>query len=331
MIDLRAEAKMLMTAGKGIFAADESVATANEKRLVPHGITPNEEMRRQFRDLFFSAPNSEQYLSGVILFDETLHQKSESGVLFPELLAQKGIMPGIKVDEGTEPLTETSDETITKGLIGLPERLAQYAAHGLRFTKWRAVIRIDGERRPTAHALVENAKRLAAYAVLVQRAGMVPILEPEVLYEGKHSRKRAHTVLVQTLKTVFAALEDQAADISGVIVKTSMVLSGKTSGHHDTPEEVAHDTVDALMAAVPKQVPGIVFLSGGQEPEQATENLKAVVERAREARAPWPLSFSYSRALEEEALAVWQGKEEQMKAARTCFLSRLAALSKAIS
>lgn len=320
----------MVVAGKGLLAADESVKSADEKRLEPYGIKPSAEMRRKFRELFLATPDIEDYLSGVILFSETADQKADDGTPFPKLLAGKGILPGVKVDEGTDPLVEGSKELITKGLIGLPERLSAYRAQGMQFTKWRAVIRIEGDKLPTAHALVENAKRLAAYALEVQKAGMVPMLEPEVLLEGKHSRQRAKTVITQILKTLFAALEDQAVDISAVIVKTSMALTGSEGGKKDTPEEVAEDTLEALIKAVPKRVPGIVFLSGGQTPDQATENLRAICERARGAGAPWPLTFSFARALQEEALEVWKGKEENVEAARTAFLARLKKASAAL-
>ncbi len=330
MIDLSEQARMLVVPGKGLLAADESTHTA-DARLASCGIEPSEEMRRKYRDLFLAAPGIEDFLSGVILFSETLGQSANDGTPFPKLLADKGIAPVVKVDEGTEPISEKSKEVITKGLIGLPERLAPYALEGIGFTKWRGVILIEGDKLPTAHALVENAKRLATYALEVQRAGMVPILEPEVLLEGNHSRLRAKNVITQILKTTFAALHDQAVDISGLIIKTSMALSGSGSGKTDTPEEVAEGTLEALMASVPKQVPGIVFLSGGQTPDQATANLAAITRRARTASAPWPLTFSFARALQEEALAAWKGKDENVPVARTAFVDRLRKVSEALS
>lgn len=331
MTDLSDTVRTLMASGKGILAADESEKSADEKRLAPYGIKTGPEMRRQFRDLLLATPGIEEYLSGVILHAETLTQKADDGSLFPALLAKRGIIPGIKVDEGLEPLMESSDETITKGLLGLSERLEGYqAAHGTRFTKWRAAIRIDGDRLPSARALVENAKRLAAYACEVQKAGMVPMLEPEVLLEGKHSRLRARAVIEQTMHVLFETLNEQCADLSCLIVKTSMALSGSESGRTDSPEEVAEDTVDALMQSVPKDVAGIVFLSGGQTPDQATLNLAAIMKRARERNAPWPLTFSYARALQEEALLAWGGKEENLPAARDAFLNRLAQAAAAV-
>ena len=322
-----------MTPGKGILAADESNDSADKKRLEAFGIATGEEMRREFRDLLLATPGLEEYVSGVILYKETLGQKDDKdgvpstaidNLLFPKLLSERGIMPGIKVDDGLEPFPHSPEETITKGLIGLPERLASYrTTYGTAFTKWRAVIRIDGDRLPTASALVENAKRLASYASDVQKAGMVPMLEPEMLLEGKHSRLRAQEVLETALHALFDALRDQAVDMSAVMLKTSMALSGSDTGRVDTPEEVAEATLTALMNAVPKGIPGIVFLSGGQTPDQATDNLRAIALRAQASAAPWPLTFSFARALQEEALEIWKGKEENVPAARDAFMARL--------
>ena len=331
MTDLSDSARALMRSGMGILAADESEKSADEKRLTPYGIKTGPEMRRKFRDLLLSTPGIEAYLSGVILHAETLTQKADDGTPFPRLLLERGIIPGIKVDEGLEPLAESPEETITKGLLGLEGRLAGYhATHGTGFTKWRAAIRIEGDRLPSARALVENAKRLATYACEVQKAGMVPMLEPEVLLEGKHGRVRARAVLEQAMRVLFDTLNEQCADLSGVILKTSMVLSGSGSGRLDTPEEVAEDTVSALMETVPAEVGGIVFLSGGQTPDQATMNLAAITKLARERNAPWPLTFSYARALQEEALQAWGGKEENVPVAREAFLARLKQVAQAV-
>ncbi|MDB5245401.1 MAG: Fructose-bisphosphate aldolase, class [Parcubacteria group bacterium] len=323
MVDLMGEAQRLLAHGKGILAADESNTTA-DKRLAQYGIATGEEMRRQYRNLFLTAPGVEKYISGVILYEETLTQKANDGTPFAELLTMKGIIPGIKVDQGLEPFPEGGDETITKGLLGLPERLTAFkSTYGTGFTKWRAAIKIDGTRLPTNQAIHENAKRLASYACEAQRAGMVPLVEPEVLLEGAHSRLRCREVLVDTISTLMSALEDQAADMSGVILKTSMVLSGSTSGRTDTPEEVAQDTVGVLLETVPKTLAGIVFLSGGQTTEQATANLAAVEREAKAQNAPWPLTFSYARALQDEALTIWAGKEENVPAAQAAFIARL--------
>lgn len=331
MLDLSDIAKSLVAPGKGILAADESNVSA-DKRLTSYGIETGEEMRRRTRELFLNTPGIERYLSGVILYKETLDQQGDDGVPFAESLAARGIMPGIKVDEGLEPFPESPKETITNGLLGLSDRLLIYKTrHDTGFTKWRATITIDGTNLPTRSAMHENAKRLASYAQCVQHAGMVPLLEPEVLLEGKHSRVRAKEVLIETLETLFAALEDHAVDLSAVILKTAMALSGNKSGRVDTPEEVARDTVVALMHAVPRSVPGIVFLSGGQSADEATRNLAAITQEARAKRAPWPLTFSYSRALQDEALRTWAGKEEQVPAARAAFMRRLELVGEAVA
>jgi fructose-bisphosphate aldolase class I len=328
MNDLVATARSLFTLGKGLLAADESVATAT-KRLALYGIPAGEEMRRQYRDLFLGAEGIEKYLSGVILFSETLLEKGSDKKLFPKSLAARGIMAGIKVDLGTEPFPESPQELLTQGLLDLPERLALYKKQGAVFTKWRAVIRISGDDLPTNVAIHENAKRLASYAKEVQSAGLVPVLEPEVLLEGKHSRSRARAVITETFNTLFTVLAEHSVDKASLVVKTSMALSGSESGRQDTPEEVAEDTLAALMESVPSQIAGIVFLSGGQTPDQATANLAAITRRAREVSAPWPLTFSYARALQDEALALWKGKEENVPAARAAFLARLSAVSAA--
>ncbi|MDD2657315.1 MAG: fructose-bisphosphate aldolase class I [Candidatus Pacebacteria bacterium] len=330
MTDLVAVARSLFAEGKGILAADESVHSA-VARLADFGIATGPEMRRQFRDLFLNTPGIEQYLSGVILFSETLLEKGNDKKFFPKSLLARGIAPGVKVDLGTEPISASPEELITQGLLDLPERLAEYKKQGAIFTKWRAVIRIDGDTLPSPSALHENAKRLASYAKEVQSAGLVPILEPEVLMEGKHSRARARAVIEETMQTVFSVLEEHSVDRASIIVKTSMALSGRESRKRDTPEEVAEETVAALLASVPRQVAGIAFLSGGQTPEQATANLSAITKRAREAGAPWPLTFSYARALQEEALMIWKGNEENVPAARAAFRARLTAVSAALA
>jgi fructose-bisphosphate aldolase class I len=329
MHDPRECAKLLVAPGKGILAADESASTA-DKRLSSQGIEANEEMRRQYRELFLGTPGIEEYLGGVILFEETLSQNADDGTPLVKLLQNRHIIAGIKVDQGTEPIPESPDELITKGLIGLPERVAEFRkTYHTGFTKWRSVIKIEGDTLPTASCIAENAKRLATYARNVQDAGMVPIVEPEVLLDGTHSRLRAKAVIEDTLGALFTALSDQAIDLPSLILKTSMALSGNKSGRTDTPEEVAEDTVSALIATVPSDVAGIVFLSGGQTTEQATDNLRAIANAGKEKGAPWPLSFSYARALQEEGLSLWKGKPEHVSAAREAFLSRLKKVSKA--
>ena len=329
MTDLVAIARSFFVPHKGILAADESVHTATT-RLASYGISASTEMRRQYRDLFFGTEGIEQYLSGVILFPETLLEKGSDKKLFPRSLATRGVAPGVKVDLGTEPFPSSPDELITQGLFDLPERLAAYKKQGAIFTKWRAVIRIEGDQLPSAQALHENAKRLASYAKESQIAGLVPILEPDVLLEGNHSRTRARAVIEETLQTLFSVLDEQSVDRASLILKTAMALSGEASGKKDTPEEVAEDTVAALLKSVPRQISGIVFLSGGQTPDQATDNLSAILNYARTANTPWPLTFSYSRALQEEALTLWKGKEENIVDARAAFLTRLVKVSAAL-
>lgn len=330
MTDLSDTAHQLVGMGKGILAADESIASA-DKRLTSYGIKTGPEMRRQFRDLFLAAPGIEEYLSGVILYEETLKQEDDAGVPFARELSKRGIIPGIKVDEGTEPMQDSPEELITKGLLGLGERLQDFKKrYNTGFTKWRAVIRIEGDRLPTAHAIVENAKRLATYALEVQRAGMVPMVEPEVLFEGNHSRIRSRQVLEATLAALMDALRDQGVDLSGVLLKTSMVLSGSETKKIDTPEEVAKDTVAVLTKTVPMDLAGIVFLSGGQGTDQATNNLRAISKEARVQKAPWPLSFSYARALQDEALVVWAGDEANQDRARAVFMERLKKVTEAL-
>ncbi|OGG67725.1 hypothetical protein A3E65_01220 [Candidatus Kaiserbacteria bacterium RIFCSPHIGHO2_12_FULL_56_13] len=330
MKDLVTVARALFASGKGILAADESVATA-DKRLAAHGIAIGGEMRRAEREIFLNAEGIEQYLSGAILFSETFAQKGSDGKLFPASLAARGIAPGIKVDQGTEPIAESPKEFITNGLIGLSERLLEFAKKGALFAKWRAVVRIDGDQLPSSRALLENAKRLATYAREAQAAGLVPVIEPEVLLDGMHSLLRSKVVLEEVLATVFVALEAQAVDRASVVLKTSMVLSGSETGKHDAPQEVARHTLEALVANVPKQIAGIAFLSGGQTPDQATENLAAIVATARAASTSWPVTFSYARALQEETLQIWRGEEANVAAARAVFLNRLKRLSAAVS
>jgi fructose-bisphosphate aldolase, class I len=330
MLDLTSRAKKLTCAPKGILAADESNESAN-KRLKLCGIESTAETRRQYRELFLDAPQIEDYLTGVILYSETLEQKDSDGEPFPALLLRRGIMPGIKVDEGTEPMPESPDEFITKGLIGLPERLTKYVKeHDTQFTKWRAVIKIDGDRLPTSGAILENARRLASYARMVQEAGMVPMLEPEVLYDGTHSLIRSKEVITDTLHTLIATLKDGAVDLSAIVIKTSMALSGKDTGRIDSPEEVAQATIDALLETVPREVPGIVFLSGGQEDDQATENLRAIHRYAKEKKVPWNITFSYARAIQEDALTAWKCLPQNVPEARKAYMERLKGLHGAL-
>lgn len=329
MTDLPDVAKSLFADGKGLLAADESVHTA-DARLELYGIKPSAEMRRQDRDLFLEAPGVEKYLSGVILFAETFEQEGSDHKLFNDSLVSRGIQAGIKVDEGTEPFPDSPKELLTKGLIGLPDRFKEFKDKGASFAKWRAALKIDGDKLPSAQAVLENSRRLAKYAREAQEYGVVPIVEPEVLLEGAHSRMRSKEVLHNVLGVLFDTLKEQAVDMPGLILKTSMALSGNKSGKMDTPDEVAEATVDVLMQSVPRDVGGIVFLSGGQTPDQATANLAAIMKRAHAASAPWPLTFSYARALQEEALAIWKGDPANLDAARAAFILRLEKVAQAL-
>ncbi|MDO8482748.1 MAG: class I fructose-bisphosphate aldolase [bacterium] len=313
----------LVAKGKGILAADESGRTA-DKRFEAVGIPKTEEMRRKWRELLFTTPGIEEALSGVILFDETIRQSS-GGITFPNLLAAKGIMPGIKVDKGTVDLTGSVGEKITEGLDGLEERLAEYSKMGAKFAKWRAVITI-GENLPSKQCLQTNADILSQYAIFCQEAGIVPMVEPEVLLDGTHTLERCEEVLVETLKTLFDTLPKYKVDLKGLILKSSMALPGKDSGQKVSAKEIAEATVRALKASVPKEVAGVVFLSGGQTSIQATENLN---EMAKIADKPWPLTFSYSRALQEPVMKAWLGKDENVKAAQDIFRKRVLATAAA--
>lgn len=310
MVMLSDIAKQLVAPGKGILAADESVRTAG-KRLAAIGLENTEELRRAYRGVFLTAPGIGQYLAGVILFDETFRQKPA----IPE-----GVLPGIKVDKSTVPLANFPGEEVTEGLDGLAECLKEYAAGGAKFTKWRAVIRI-GKGMPSKTCLEENARILARYAAESQAVGLVPIVEPEVLLEGKHSREKAEKVTTKTLKVAFKYLKEYKVDLTGLILKTSMVLAGDKNKKQSPPEEVAEATVRTLRATVPTEVPGVVFLSGGQTPEQATANLQAIAKFKSE--VPWQMSFSYARALQGSALEIWRGKPENMQKAQAEFLKRL--------
>lgn len=315
---LQETAKALVTKQKGILAADESNHTA-KKRLEAIGVEDTEENHRRYRDLFLSTPGAEKYLSGVILYDETIHQKADDGTPFPELLQKKGIIPGIKVDGGTKPFPGFPNEEITEGLDGLRERLTHYYSLGARFAKWRAVIRI-GDGIPTPELLHTNAIILARYARLCQEEGIVPMVEPEVLLEGSHTIEQSEEVTRRIVSEVMYQLGRYRVDLSAVILKTSMVLPGKETGHAD-PETVGEATVRMLKAAVPNELAGVVFLSGGQEPEEATANLNAVAEREP---LPWEITFSYARALQQPVLDVWHGKDENKEVAQDMFLKRLA-------
>ena len=315
---LEKTARQMVQKGKGILAADETNRTA-KKRLASIGMESTENTRRQYRDLFLNTPGIEKYLSGVILYDETLWQNDTNGKPFVDILEEKGITPGIKVDGGAKDFPGFPDEKITEGLDGLFERADAYYKHGARFTKWRAVIRITN-KLPTETCIEANAHALARYVRVVQEANLVPIVEPEVLLEGNHTIETSARVISKTLKTVFATIEKYKGFLGGTILKTSMALPGSESGAKASPREVANYTVRCLKRSVPKEIPGVVFLSGGQTPEEATANLDAI---AALEPLPWEIAFSYARALQGPPMEAWQGKPENIDMARKIFLKRL--------
>jgi fructose-bisphosphate aldolase, class I len=315
--ELERTATALVAQGKGILAADESFGTI-EKRFESIDLESTEENRRAYRELLFATSELEKYISGVILFDETIRQSDRAGTPFARLLESKGIIPGIKVDAGAKGMALFPGEKVTEGLDGLRGRLAEYRTLGARFTKWRAVITI-GDRIPTAACIDANAHALARFAALSQEAGLVPIVEPEVLMDGDHTIERCYDVSVDALGSVFRELRAQRVMLEGSLLKTNMVLSGSDSPEQAGPDEVADATLRCLKQVVPAAVPGVVFLSGGQGDEQATENLNAMNRRSD---VPWELSFSYGRALQAPALKSWRGRAESVAAAQAALLVR---------
>ncbi|MCX6955727.1 MAG: fructose-bisphosphate aldolase class I [Verrucomicrobia bacterium] len=312
---LDATAQALVAPGKGILAADESFPTI-EKRFKPLDIPANEESRRAYRETLFTTAGLGEFISGAILFDETLRQTAHAGTRLVEILQKQGILPGIKVDHGTAGLPNFPDEKMTEGLDGLRERLREYHGLGARFTKWRAVLTVS-EVLPSLTCIEVNAYRLALFASLSQEAGLVPIVEPEILMDGDHTLARCEEVASITLRTVFAALSAHRVRLEAMLLKPAMVLPGVDCQQSATEEEIATHTVRCLRRTVPAAVPGIVFLSGGQSPTQATQRLTAI---NRAAAGPWALSFSFGRALQESSLSTWHGKAENIPAAQTALL-----------
>ncbi|MGH8739645.1 MAG: class I fructose-bisphosphate aldolase [Burkholderiales bacterium] len=310
-------AAAMVAKGKGVLAADESSGTC-EKRFKSVGVESTEENRRAYRNLLFSTPGVEQFLSGVILFDETARQKANDGSPIPEYLAKKGVLPGIKVDKGTIDLPFTNEEKVTEGLDGLDKRLQEYFRMGCRFAKWRAVITI-GEHLPSHACIYANAHVLARYAAACQAASIVPMIEPEVLLDGSHSAERSEEVHEATLRATYAALAAYNVSLEHLILKTSMVVSGKEHARQAGVDEVAERTVRVLKRTVPAAQPGIVFLSGGQSDEAATAHLNGM---AAMKGLPWPLTFSYSRALQNPALKAWRGQGGNVSAAQKAFHHR---------
>jgi len=314
---LEETAAAIVADGKGILAADESDGTI-KKRFDSIGVESSEENRRAYRDLLFTTEGVEDYISGVILFDETIRQSAKDGTPFPKLLESKGVIPGIKVDKGAKALALAEGETVTEGLDGLRARLDEYRELGARFTKWRGVISI-GNSIPSEYCLWTNAHALARYAALSQEAGLVPIVEPEVLMDGDHSIERSFEATSRTLHAVFTELRDQRVHPEGMLLKPNMVLSGYGSADQASHEQVAYETIRCFKRHVPSAVPGIVFLSGGQSDEDATANLNAMNAIGPH---PWQLSFSYGRALQAPALKAWGGKEENVEAAQRAYYHR---------
>ena len=310
-------AKQMVLPGKGILAADESIKTV-DKRFTPIGLENNEENRRAFRDMLLTTKGISQYISGVILFDETIRQNALDGRSFVEVLQKEDVLPGIKVDEGLYDMPTSPMEKLTKGLKGLDKRLKEYRALGAKFCKWRAVTTISQDT-PTDENILQNAKDLTQYAKLCQTNGLVPMVEPEVLLDGNHSRERAKEVTGKVLSVLFEELARAGVVLEELILKTSMVISGKDSGEKETPEDVARDTIDLFKHVVPHSLAGIVFLSGGQKDIQATANLNAMHQSGL---LPWPVTFSYARALQDSATKTWSGKEENVAAAQKVFLHR---------
>jgi fructose-bisphosphate aldolase, class I len=315
--ELAATAQAMVANHRGLLAADESTSTIT-KRFNSIKLESTEENRRSYREMLFTTPGATDHISGVILYDETIRQKTKDGTAFPAYLAKLGMIPGIKVDTGAKPLAGYPGETVTEGLDGLRERLAEYYQLGARFAKWRAVIDI-GSGIPSAYAIEANADALARYAALCQEASIVPIVEPEVLMDGGHTIERCEEVTNLVLDRVFSHLFAARIYFEGMILKPNMVIAGKKSAQQATPEQVAEATVRTLKRQVPSAVPGIAFLSGGQSPTQATAHLSLINAHGP---LPWHLTFSYGRALQEDSLKAWSGKVEGFGSGQKAFALR---------
>ena len=322
--NLESVARKLVAAGKGILAADESSGTI-EKRLKSINVPSTEENRRAYREILFTTKGAGEFISGVILFDETIRQKARDGRTFVDVLEQQGIIPGIKVDKGAKAMANFPGEKVTEGLDGLHDRLAEYRQLGARFAKWRAVISI-GDKIPTRRCIATNAELLARYAALCQEANLVPIVEPEVLMDGAHTIERHFEVTRQTLEAVFHALYEHRVGLEGMLLKPNMVLSGKECPQQASVQEVAEATLRCMKRVVPAAVPGLVFLSGGQSDLQATEHLNAM---NRLDHVPWELSFSFGRALQAPVLKAWKGDPAKVADAQQAFHHRALCNSKA--
>jgi fructose-bisphosphate aldolase class I len=311
-------ARSIAAPGKGILAADESSGTI-KKRFDSINVESTEDRRRAYREMLFTTAGAADYISGVILYDETIRQSASDGRPLPKILEEQGIIPGIKVDKGTTALAGAPGELVTEGLDGLRPRLVEYRELGAKFAKWRAVIDI-GAGIPSQYCIDVNAQGLARYAALCQDEGIVPIVEPEVLMDGDHSIDRCYEVTTQTLRTVFNALADQRCELEGLLLKPNMVIPGKKNpGGKAAPERIADDTIRCFRHTVPAAVPGILFLSGGQSDEEATANLDAINKKSP---LPWAVSFSYGRALQAAALTAWRGEDTNAGAGQKAYLHR---------
>ena len=327
--ELTQTARAMVALEKGILAADESTSTI-KRRFDAIGVESTEQNRRDYRELLFRAGGMARFISGVILFDETIRQEAADGTPLVKILQDQGVIPGIKVDLGAKPLAGSESEKVTEGLDGLRERLAEYRQLGARFTKWRAVI-VIGDGVPTQYAIDVNAHALARYAALSQEAGLVPIVEPEVLMDGDHSIDHCYEATEATLREVFHQLAHQRVAFEGMVLKPNMVLSGKEAHIRAGPEEVAEKTIRCFLHTVPAAVPGIAFLSGGQSDEEATVNLDAINRLAAKLNAPWQLTFSYGRGLQAAPQKAWSGKPENVRSAQAAFLHRARVTSAARS
>ena len=317
MIDV---AQAIVAPGRGILAADESDSTI-QKRFDSIGVESTFENRRDYREALFRTEGASEFISGIILFDETLRQDGADGTPLVKVLTDQGIIPGIKVDKSTKPLAGAGDELIAEGLDGLRDRLAEYVELGAKFTKWRAVITI-GDHIPSRYCIEANAHALARFAALSQEAGLVPIVEPEVLMDGGHSIETCYEITTATLREVYYELGIQRVALEGTLLKPNMVLSGKDASDRAGAEQVAEATVKCFKNTVPAAVPGLVFLSGGQSDDEATINLDAINRHAASVGAPWELSFSYGRGLQAAPLKAWDGKSENIPAAQDAYYHR---------
>ncbi|MBK1697310.1 class I fructose-bisphosphate aldolase [Rhodovibrio salinarum] len=324
---LTTTAKQMVADGKGLLAADESTRTIT-KRFGNYNIESTERTRRDYREILFCTPDAAEHISGVILYDETIRQEASDGQPLVKKIQDAGMIPGIKVDTGAKPLAPSGEEKVTEGLDGLRERFQEYYKLGARFAKWRAVIDV-GDNRPSTQCLKANAHALARYAALAQENNIVPIVEPEVLMDGTHDIDAHYRATEAALREVFTQLAEQNVLLEGMVLKPNMVLSGKEASKQAGPEEVAQKTLECFLRTVPAAVPGAAFLSGGQSDQQATENLNAINKLAPKVGAPWALTFSYGRALQDAALRAWSGDNDNAETARKAFFDRAVATAQA--